>query len=150
MTWSNVSQTTKNQLTTALIVLVVGGSSYLLGATSKPAQLPDANSASASQPPTSSVISDIQQAIDQPASSATGDQTSADPTEAATAPSGLININQASAAQLDTLPGIGATKAQAIIDYRTQNGPFLKVDDLEKVKGIGPATVEKLRPKVTI
>lgn len=63
---------------------------------------------------------------------------------------GLININSADLAALDSLPSIGATKAQAIIDYRTQNGGFKKIDDLKNVKGIGDATFQKLKSKITI
>jgi competence protein ComEA len=61
-----------------------------------------------------------------------------------------ININTATKEQLDGLKGIGPTKAQAIIDYRTKNGPFKTVDDLEKVNGIGPGTMKDLRDKVTV
>ncbi len=61
-----------------------------------------------------------------------------------------ININTATKAQLDGLKGIGPAKAQAVIDYRTKNGPFKTVDDLEKVSGIGPATMKDLRDKITV
>ena len=62
--------------------------------------------------------------------------------------SGKVNINQADLAQLETLPGIGAKKAQAIIDYRTANGFFHSLEDLGKVKGIGPKMLEKLKDLV--
>ncbi|MDD9973567.1 MAG: ComEA family DNA-binding protein, partial [Candidatus Poribacteria bacterium] len=58
----------------------------------------------------------------------------------------LLNINTASAEELQTLPNIGAGMAQRIIDYRTQHGNFTSVDALQKVKGIGAKTLEKLRP----
>lgn len=51
-----------------------------------------------------------------------------------------VNINTASKDELDGLKGIGPTKAQAIVDYRTKNGPFNSVDDLQKVPGIGPVS----------
>lgn len=62
-----------------------------------------------------------------------------------------VNINQADAAMLSTeLNGIGEKKAQAIIDYRTQNGPFNSVEDLQNVKGISDKTIEKNRDKMTL
>ncbi|GIU96959.1 MAG: competence protein ComEA [Actinomycetota bacterium] len=62
----------------------------------------------------------------------------------------LVNVNTADAAALETLPGIGEVLAGAIIQYRTEHGPFRSVDELEDVSGIGPATLEKLRPLVTV
>ncbi|MBR9858041.1 MAG: helix-hairpin-helix domain-containing protein [Gammaproteobacteria bacterium] len=56
-----------------------------------------------------------------------------------------IDINTATQDQLAMLTGIGPAKAAAIVEYRTANGPFPSVDDLAKVSGIGPATVEKNR-----
>ena len=58
---------------------------------------------------------------------------------------GLININSASATELETLSGIGEVLA-AVVEYREQNGPFASVDDLMDVSGIGPATLEDPRP----
>ena len=55
-----------------------------------------------------------------------------------------VNVNQAPAQEIaDLLKGIGLTKAQAIIDYRDQQGPFKKIEDLAKVSGIGEATIAK-------
>ena len=62
----------------------------------------------------------------------------------------LININTASAAELDTLPGIGPTTAQKIIDYRTQNGPFINPEDIINVSGIGPGTYERIKDLITV
>lgn len=56
-----------------------------------------------------------------------------------------IDINTATTEQLSLLTGIGPAKAEAIVEYREANGPFGSVDDLAKVSGIGPATVEKNR-----
>ena len=61
-----------------------------------------------------------------------------------------VNINTASAKELDALPGIGEVLAQRIIDYRNANGPFQSVDDLIKVKGIGEKTLEKIKPYATV
>jgi competence protein ComEA len=61
-----------------------------------------------------------------------------------------VNINTAIAVKLITLPGIGSAKAQSIIDYRTTNGPFQSIEDIKKVKGIGDATFEKLKDKITV
>lgn len=63
---------------------------------------------------------------------------------------GPIDINMADAAALQTLPGIGETKAAAIIAHREANGPFATVDDLKNVKGIGEKTLEKLKEKITV
>jgi competence protein ComEA len=62
----------------------------------------------------------------------------------------LININTASAAELDSLPGIGPTTAQKIIDYRTQNGPFVSTEDIINVSGIGPGTYERIKDLITV
>ncbi len=62
----------------------------------------------------------------------------------------LININTATAAELNTLPGIGPTTAQKIVDYRTQNGPFLNTEDIINVSGIGPGTYERIKNLITV
>ena len=62
----------------------------------------------------------------------------------------LLNINTASAEELQTLPNIGVKMAQRIVDYRTQHGKFASVDALQHVKGIGVKTLEKLRPLVDV
>lgn len=61
-----------------------------------------------------------------------------------------VNINTADATQLQTLSGIGTKKAEAIIAYREEHGPFGKIEDLQEVSGIGEKTVEKLRASITI
>lgn len=63
---------------------------------------------------------------------------------------GLVNLNTATAAELETLPRIGPAMAQRILDYRTANGPFTSVDELTDVPGIGEATLEGLRELVTV
>jgi competence protein ComEA len=63
---------------------------------------------------------------------------------------GKVNINTATAEELSTLPSIGPTKAQSIIDCRTINGPFQSIEDIKSVSGIGDATFEKLKDKITV
>ena len=65
----------------------------------------------------------------------------------ATAP---INLNTATQAQLESLPGVGAKAAERILEYRQKNGPFKKVEDLMNVKGIGEKSFLKLKPLLTV
>ena len=58
----------------------------------------------------------------------------------------VLNINNASIEQLEKIKGIGAKKAQAIIEYRLKHGNFSSIDDLSKVKGIGKKFIAKNRP----
>mgnify|MGYP001585677135 CR=1 FL=1 len=64
--------------------------------------------------------------------------------------SGTVHLNTADAAALETLPDIGVSKAQAILDYRTAHGRFSSIDELDNVKGIGTVTLEKLKPYLTL
>ena len=61
-----------------------------------------------------------------------------------------VNLNTATQAQLETLPGIGAKAAQRILEYRQKNGNFKKIEDLMNVKGIGEKAFLKLKPLLTI
>ncbi|MFC4076786.1 helix-hairpin-helix domain-containing protein [Salinithrix halophila] len=63
---------------------------------------------------------------------------------------GAINLNTAEAADMEQLNGIGPSKAEAIIRYREENGPFSSVDQLTEVPGIGEKTLEQLRDQVTV
>jgi competence protein ComEA len=80
---------------------------------------------------------------DLPSSSENGDSTEDPDAE-------LVNINTATLEELDTLPGIGPTTAQKIIDYRTENGPFSAIEDIMNVSGIGPATFEDIQDLITV
>jgi competence protein ComEA len=61
-----------------------------------------------------------------------------------------VNINTATQSELEAVRGIGPSKAKAIIDYRTKSGPFKSVDDLDKVKGFGKKSVDKLRNDISV
>ncbi len=93
---------------------------------------------------------------------ATGEATAAPPTTAPApakgekaptptkTPLGKININTATAEELDLLPGIGPAIAERIIQYRTENGPFKAPEDLKKVRGIGDALYNQMKDKITV
>ncbi|MBL8469850.1 ComEA family DNA-binding protein [Methyloversatilis discipulorum] len=61
-----------------------------------------------------------------------------------------LDLNSASEAELDALPGVGPSRAQAIIEHRTKNGPFTSVDELRNVKGIGDKTFAELKPLLVV
>jgi competence protein ComEA len=61
-----------------------------------------------------------------------------------------VNINTATQSELENVKGLGPSKAKAIIDYREKNGAFKSVDDLDKVKGFGKASVDKLKPELSV
>jgi competence protein ComEA len=63
---------------------------------------------------------------------------------------GRVNINTATVTELNGLPGIGPTTAQAIVDFRQQNGPFQTIQDILKVPGIGPATFDNIKNFINI
>jgi len=69
---------------------------------------------------------------------------------AAGGPATPVDLNRATLAELDTLPGVGPATATAIIAWRDENGRFRRVDDLLEVPGIGPARLERLRPLVRV
>jgi competence protein ComEA len=81
---------------------------------------------------------------------ATNSNLGSGPTRVTKRKSGPININRASATELDTLPGIGPVIASRIVEYRKKNGPFASVEDLQKVSGIGVAKFTQLKSKVRV
>ncbi len=64
--------------------------------------------------------------------------------------SGKININSADLKTLDSLPGIGATRAQQIIDYREKNNGFKSIEEIKNISGIGDKTFEKIKDQISI
>lgn len=64
--------------------------------------------------------------------------------------SAAVDLNLASQAEIESLPGIGPQKAEAVMAYRRQHGPFRRVEDLQKVPGIGPKTVQRLRGELQV
>lgn len=86
----------------------------------------------------------------QAAAAVGGAESSAATTPGAGSSSGLVNINTASAAELQTLSGIGPSMAQSIIDERTQNGAFASVDDLMRVSGIGEKKLAKIKDCICV
>src|SRR4051794_10634870 len=70
--------------------------------------------------------------------------------DAGASPSGPVNLNSATAEQLDTLDGVGPATAQKILEFRQQHGGFSSIDDLSQIPGIGPKKLEALRTQVTV
>jgi len=85
-----------------------------------------------------------------PAPLAINGSSSPTPTSDQTKDSPVVHLNSATLTDLETLSGIGPSKAQAILDYRTKNGPFHKLDDLKNVTGIGDKSFEKISPQLVL
>lgn len=129
-----------------LFLVLVAATGFIVGSqyrTNSPTTPPPSEEV---DPAPNEVIAQLQSALSDP--QAAPDNAVTQTTEEA--PMGLVNINTASASELDTLPGIGPSYAKAIIDYRTKNGPFVRLEDIQQVKGIGPKTFEKLKNKITL
>ena len=65
-------------------------------------------------------------------------------------PAHAIDLNNATAEQLQQVPGIGPSTAKAIVNFRQKSGPFQRIEDLLAIKGISKARLEKMRPYVTV
>lgn len=149
------NNTLKKRLNTnigwVLVLLFVAGSSFLLGS-SMNKKVSDQTTTESNSTPTKqqSVISDISASLQNPTPNPIPVTTNPRTSNQSSAISAIVNINSGSLAELDTLPGIGPAYAQAIINYRTTNGPFIRIEDIQKVKGIGPKTFEKLKSRITI
>jgi competence protein ComEA len=65
-------------------------------------------------------------------------------------PAAMVNLNTATQAELETLPGVGAKMAARIIEYRQKKGPFKKIEELMNVQGIGEKNFLKLKPQLTV
>jgi len=63
---------------------------------------------------------------------------------------GVVNLNTASATDLEALPGIGAKTAARIVEYRQKNGPFKKIEELMNVRGVGEKNFLKLKPQISV
>ncbi len=86
-----------------------------------------------------------------PSGAAAGQTKAGAPTVAkGAAPATAVNINTASATDLEGLPGIGAKTAARILEYRQKNGPFKKVEELMNVRGVGEKNFLKLKPRLTV
>ena len=72
------------------------------------------------------------------------------PTPEVFVPDKLVNLNTATQPELESLPGIGAVRAAAILAYREEHGPFARIEDLTQVEGIGQSTFENLEAYVTV
>jgi comEA protein len=68
----------------------------------------------------------------------------------ATAPKGKVNINTAAVSDLESLPRIGPKVAQRIVDYRTKNGNFKRIEEIMKVQGIGEKVYEQIKDRITV
>ena len=65
-------------------------------------------------------------------------------------PAAVVNLNTATATELEALPGIGAATAARIVAYRQKNGPFKKIEELMNVQGVGEKSFLKLRSQITV
>ena len=86
----------------------------------------------------------------QPASAAPAQDKAAPRSAAKPSATALVNLNTATATDLEVLPGIGAKTAARIIEYRQKNGPFKKIEELMNVRGVGEKNFLKLKPQLSV
>jgi competence protein ComEA len=84
------------------------------------------------------------------AAAQTVSRTSAKASSTAAATGVVVNLNTASASDLEALPGIGAKTAARIVEYRQKNGPFKKIEELMNVRGVGEKNFLKLKPQISV
>lgn len=128
-------------------MVLVAGSAYLLGS-SRVSEPTNTFTQSETLPVENSIVSDIAQTLASPAATTTS--STGENTASIAQPISQVSLNSGSQAELETLKGIGPSKAKAIIDYRNQFGQFIRIEDVQKVKGIGPKTFENIKAQITL
>jgi competence protein ComEA len=137
-------------LSQILPLVTVGGSAAAVPSATPAAHEDNAPTPTSAAKPRSSRSSGLGLQIESPEADAPAPAASARVPEEPAAGGHRININTAGAGELDELPGIGASKAAAIVADREQNGPFKSCAELDRVQGIGPTTVANLEAMCTV
>lgn len=101
-------------------------------------------------PTTAETAAQGQTAVTNPVVRSEGIELETGGAETAAAPGDIVDINSATVADLDTLPGIGPSTAEKIVEYREANGPFAAIEDIMNVSGIGPAKFEQIQAFITV